>query len=561
MDAISNLDLFTDGIAVAAIAILGFVVFFNNRKSVTNQTFLFFSIVTIVYSIFNYVNYKLTSSYFVLWFLRLTLFSAVWHAFIFYFLFYVFPLEKVQIRFRSALAMIVTLVGTSILTLTPLVFSRIERLAEGGQVTNPIRGPGLPFFGLVTMSLVVSGLYLLFKKTRQATGVERLQYRVISLGSFITFATLIWCNVVLPVFFNDLRFVPYAPVYFFPFIACTGYAIVRHKFLDIKVISTEVLTFILAVAILFEVLSATSLLSLLFRSITFVLVLGVGILLIKSVRNEVVQRERMTQLAQSLEKANSRLKELDQLKTEFLSVASHQLRTPLSIIKGYTSLMEEGAYGKPTEEMLPILHNIDVSNERLIKLVDEFLNVSRIEQGRTQFHFAPVDMNALLDGIVTELQEKANTKKIVLNLKMPKNLSGIIADEDKIRHGIYNFVDNAIKYSPLSSQIEIFIESKSNKLWIHVVDQGVGLDGKDMANLFQKFYRSPHVIHDVEGNGLGLFVVRQFVEGHNGKVWAKSKGINKGSDFGFWIPTTLSASPSQPPSSIAAKATVKTDKS
>lgn len=561
MPFFANIDLFFVGMAIAATIIFGFVVFFYDRHSATNRAFLALSLATISWSVCNYLTYQFSEPDLVIWLLRFAIFFAVWYAFAVFYLFYIFPEEDVHLPKTFRHMLLPLMAAVSLLTLTPYVFERIGSFTSDGRVNTVVNGPGMIAFGPIVITLVFGGLYLLFQKTRHVSGQERVQYRLMLAGAVITYSFIVLCNFILPAFFNISFFVPFGAVFTLPFIMLTAYAIIRHGLFNVKVVSTEILTFALSVVLLFEVIFSTDALTIAYRIVVFVMVLGAGILLIRSVRSEVQQRERVSQLAQSLEKANSRLKELDQLKTEFLSVASHQLRTPLSIIKGYTSLMEEGAYGKPTPEMLPILHNIDVSNERLIKLVDEFLNVSRIEQGRTQFHFAPVDMNVLLDGIVTELQEKANTKQIVLDLKMPKNLSGVIADEDKIRHGIYNFVDNAIKYSPISSHIEIFIESKSNKLWIHVIDQGVGLDGKDLANLFQKFYRSPHVIHDVEGNGLGLFVVRQFVEGHNGKVWAKSKGINKGSDFGFWIPTTLSASPSQPPSSIAAKATVKTDKS
>lgn len=237
-----------------------------------------------------------------------------------------------------------------------------------------------------------------------------------------------------------------------------------------------------------------------------------------------------------LRTANSKLLELDELKTEFLSIASHQLRTPLSIIKGYVSLLEEGAYGKMPKESQEILQNIDISNERLVKLVDEFLNISRIEQGRTKYYFEEVNFLPIAEGILSELKAKADPRDITLTLDASEGLSHVIADAEKLRHCLYNFVDNAIKYSPANSKVSVQIHDLKQGLEIKVIDNGAGLDEKDIKNLFQKFYRSPHVMREVQGTGLGLFVVKQFAEAHGGKVWAKSTGVGKGSEFGFWVP-------------------------
>lgn len=237
-----------------------------------------------------------------------------------------------------------------------------------------------------------------------------------------------------------------------------------------------------------------------------------------------------------LRAANAKLLELDELKTEFLSIASHQLRTPLSIIKGYTSLLQEGAYGKISKDADQVLHNIDVSNERLVKLVDEFLNISRIEQGRTRYYFEETDFFPIAEGIVTELKGKAAPKEITLLLHGDDSLLPITADAEKLRHCLYNFVDNAIKYSPNKAEVHVYLENERKGLRVRVLDSGVGLDEKDLKNLFQKFYRSPHVMREVQGTGLGLFVVKQFAEAHGGRVWSKSEGVGKGSEFGFWVP-------------------------
>ena len=176
---LNNGDLLSVGIAVTAIGILGFVVFFNNRKSITNRSFLLFSLVTIAYGVLNYINYQVTSLPQILWFLRLTIFFAVWHAFSFFQLFYVFPKEKTAfpLYYKAALLPLIGLI--SFLTLTPTVFSHIERVGAIGQVTNPVRGPGIFLFGAVVVCLVISGIILLLKKLTRASGDEKKQLKLI----------------------------------------------------------------------------------------------------------------------------------------------------------------------------------------------------------------------------------------------------------------------------------------------------------------------------------------------------------------------------------------------
>jgi signal transduction histidine kinase len=536
MNILDNFDLLFVGIAMAAILILGFVVYLHDTKSKTNRAFFMLALMTIFWSVSNYLLYKLTDPSLVLWAARTAMFFAVLHTFYVFHVCYVFP--KKQIKFPKwyyfALLPIVAIVAS--LTLTPFIFFEIAAFDAAGHVSQITNGPGIAIFGMLVFLLNIGGFSLLLRKTIRAKGDEKKQYGFILFGLSFTLLLIVVFNFVLPAFFNDARFVPFGGLFIFPFVIFTAYAIVKHKFLEVKLVSTEIITFVLSVAILLEAIASDDLITLTYRFVVFILVVCASILLIKSVRTEIQQRLQLAKLAASLKKANDRLKELDELKTEFLSIASHQLRTPLSIIKGYGELLKDGAYGKVTPQAIKILENIDTSNERLIKLVDEFLNVSRIEQGRTQFNFADMNPVTMSEEIITELKNKAQLKNINLALEVEKGIELISADEDKLRHCLYNFVDNAIKYSPELSTVRIFLEKDGEKLRARVVDEGVGLDAKDLKNLFQKFYRSPHIIKDVQGTGLGLFVVRQFVEAHGGKVIAKSKGVGKGSEFGFVIP-------------------------
>jgi signal transduction histidine kinase len=330
----------------------------------------------------------------------------------------------------------------------------------------------------------------------------------------------------------------------FPFAYFTGltfpiilfYSLIRHEFLSSKVLKTEVLIGITDFVLVTLLFLSSSIQEVVLYGIFAVTFTSVGILLVRSVRDEVSQREEVSRLATSLQQANVRLRELDKQKTEFLSIASHQLRTPLSIIKGYIELIQDGAYGKITQKTFGILKNMDESNERLVNLVDEFLNISRIEQGRTKFVFKEEDVSTIIAPIIEELSQRAKEKELRVEWAAPITPVRAVIDSGKIHHVIYNYVDNAIKYTP-KGKITVEAHEENNGLVVTVKDTGFGFTEEDTPNFLNKFYRGKNVRGtNVNGTGLGIYVCKQFIEGHLGHVWAKSEGLGKGSEFGFWVP-------------------------
>ncbi len=394
--------------------------------------------------------------------------------------------------------------------------------------------PGSFYFPFL-VSFVIHFVYasvLLFKKNRTSTGLQKMQTLLLGVGMLLGFLGgstnyLLWYNIPIAPWGNSLVVL---------YVVLTAYAIMKYKFLDLRVVSAELFTALFSLILLLDVFLSKSLIEGVFRVVALVIMTLFGVVLIKSVRQEVRRREEITTLAHSLEKANLRLQELDRQKTEFLSIASHQLRTPLSILKGYIELIKDGGYGKPTKGIVETLGSMDSSNEHLIKLVDEFLNISRIEQGRTKFVFKVDDIFAVVEDVKKELDLRAKDKNLELVSKKHKDLSLVEMDAEKVRHVIFNFVDNAIKYSE-EGKIMISAENEDNGVTVRVRDQGFGFGKVDEANFFQKFYRGENVKGtNVTGTGLGLYVCRKFIEAHGGKVWAHSPGLGKGGEFGFWLP-------------------------
>ena len=238
-----------------------------------------------------------------------------------------------------------------------------------------------------------------------------------------------------------------------------------------------------------------------------------------------------------LRAAHKKLKKLDKAKSEFISIASHQLRTPLTVIKGYISMMLEGNFGKLTKKVVSSLEKVYDSNERLIRLVENLLNISRIESGRLQLNFEIIQFEYLVSDVLEELSGNAKKKGLLLSYKLPrKPLPKVKVDEEKIRQVVMNLIDNAIKYTD-KDRVTVSLKSLGQNIEFCISDNGIGIKKEDLPNLFKKFFRGSNtpLVH-TEGIGLGLYVARQMIEAHGGRIWAESQGQEKGSRFCFLLP-------------------------
>ena len=238
-----------------------------------------------------------------------------------------------------------------------------------------------------------------------------------------------------------------------------------------------------------------------------------------------------------LQEANLRLRELDKTKSEFLSIASHQLRTPISAIKGYLSMMMDGDFGVLPHNFRKIIKDLFESSARLARLINIFLNVSRIESGRLKLEKHPIQISDMIESVVQELSAQAKQKKIKLSYKKHrKKIPLIFADSDKLREVVLNLIDNSIKYT-IKGSVTASVEFDKKELTFLVKDTGIGIDPAEVKGLFRKFVRGSGVaqIH-TGGSGLGLFIAQKIIKEHGGKIWTESKGKEKGSTFKFTLP-------------------------
>ncbi len=535
-----DIKLIAVGLSILASIIISFIVLLNNKNSDTNKTFFAFTLATIFWGIINYLNSQINfpNEKIALLFLRLNLFFGLWQSFFLYRFFVIFPKIKVEKKWWNSFVVLPLMFFTSILIFTPLVFSKVISFSTDGHIISVSNGPSILIFGILATGLVIAGIIIIFNKFVKYTGDEKIQTRLILNGSFLMFLLIIIFNFILPTFFDNSTYVSVAAVFAIPFLILTGYSILKYHLFSVKIIATELITFILWIFIFIRALMANSLQEKVVNGILFVIVVIVGLLLIKSVRKEVEQRERLEVLRlkleetnTSLENANVKLKSLDKLKTEFVSLASHQLRSPLTAIKGYASMLSEGDYGEVSKEAKDAVMRIYQSSINLTTVVEDLLNVTKIESGGMQYTMASFDLSKVAEDEAKDLSITAEKRGLKLNYNSDgENLCMVNGDKEKIRQVIINFIDNSIKYTKEGS-IDVSVKNNNNKVIFCVKDTGMGMTQEIKEGLFHKFARGDGARMNTTGSGLGLYLAKEIALAHKGRVWVESEGIGKGSSF------------------------------
>jgi len=233
----------------------------------------------------------------------------------------------------------------------------------------------------------------------------------------------------------------------------------------------------------------------------------------------------------------TREKIIEKMKTEFVSIAAHQLRTPLSAIKWTLRMVLDGDFGPITEEQRDFMEKTYSSNERMITLINDLLDVARIEEGRYLYKPILTNLESVVQFVINSYKDEIKRKKLKLEFKKPeKKLPQVTVDVEKIRLAIQNLFDNAIRYTPSGGQVTISLKSGKKEIECSVKDTGVGIPKDQKERVFTKFFRGANVLRmETEGTGLGLFITKNIIEAHGGKIWFESKE-GKGSTFYFTLP-------------------------
>ncbi len=511
--------------------IIGAFVFLKDRKVKLNQ---FFSLLCLGGGIWgiNYGFWQISNDVSeALFFLRLLSDGIILYGF---FLF-VCTLELLNLRKKKKKELLISsfiVLISLFFPFTPYFFSDIQHFSFCSFW--PKGGVLFYIFSLIGFLIVGRSFYYLIKALNNHSGIEKVRI------SYFLIALVIWsigASTNFPQWMGFHLF-PYGNFLMFLSPLIIAFAIVKYHLFEIKVILTELLVAIMGILLLIlPLMMPTSGLKLL-TTILFLLFCVFGYLLISYTHQEIKKKEE-------LQRAYNELKELDESKTMFLSIASHQLRTPLSAMKGYLSMVLSGDYGTKIEgQVKEFLEKVYQSNERLINLVNDLLDITRLQMGRMKLYFQPTQIEEIVQSVVDELNVQAKKKNLSLIFKKPSQpLPKVNVDPQKIRQVVLNLIDNAIKYTKEGEiTVKLQYHSSSPNLGgksclIAVKDTGIGMTPKEIDNLFQLFERSESAVrtHAV-GVGIGLYAAREIVKAHKGKIWAESKGRNQGSTFYVELP-------------------------
>lgn len=518
---------------------LGIFIFLSNRKALLNKILLSLTVLFSLWSFFDLILWATDKPHYTVFFWSLLiLIEPIIYAVALYFL-YVF-ISKRDTSWKFKLGNLFILLPTIILLPTTLAigafdFTNCDREAVEGY---------LVYYGyLVEITYAIWIFIYGFTKARlELEKSRKKQIRLVTIGLCLFLFSLAFGNIIgsLNV---DWTLGQYGLFGLPVFVGFLAYLITRYKTFNTKLFTAQITSF----------LSIIFVLALLFipeigvvRIVvipTLVILITLSIVLVKSVRREIEQKERLAKLSHdlersnvSLENANEKLKSLDKLKTEFLSLASHQLRSPLTAIKGYASMMDEGSFGKLNPEQDGAVKRIYTSAQGLVNMVEDLLNVSKIEQGGMQYEFMPTDLNKAVIEITDEMKIPAEAKGLELRVKVAKYDNFMVsADPVKIHQVFLNLIDNSIKYTA-SGYVEVGLTRESNSVVFYVKDSGIGLTEETKAKLFQKFSRGEGARVDTGGSGLGLYLAYQIVKAHKGDIRVESEGLGKGTTFSVILP-------------------------
>jgi len=707
-------------IVVLSSIVLGLFVFNTNPKSVTNRIFLLLSSSIAIWSLILHLSLDVSSVKMTLFFVRLSTTFAVPLAGSFLLLVHTFPRDRLRMSKREFYGLIIILTSTMLFTFSPYVFTSIE---PSSTSFAPVVGPGMIVFAVVVNGAAILSVILLIQRFIKSVGKEKSQIGYLLLG-FILMIGLIIVTIFLPVaFFKNINFVSYGPLYTLLFLLATAYAIVRHRFLDIRLIVARSVAFSLLLLIIIASYSITLFGISIFITNTIIQPVNLAIAIVstivvafsfqplkrllekitssifykdaynvndllenmsrlmsstidleklserflhklfeemkveksavvlvhgqkithfqtfgideKEIRNNqylpgliehvfhkhqekilifdemeeskeknmlrkhgiyiilpiAVKRELLgglifgekasgetytsedinvlkilsselgiavrnalsyqelkefnIRLKEEVERAtirlrhaNIRLKELDLLKDEFVSLASHELRTPMTAIKSYLWM----ALNKSPVKLDPTLQKyLDISyqsTERLITLVNEMLTISRIERKKVELQIKPFNLYDTINQVQEELKIKAEEKKISLILESSQKRVLIEGDKDKLREVLQNIVGNALKFTPEGGRISIKLATENQVVKIAVSDTGPGIPKEERHRLFEKFSRIEHSYANqgnIQGTGLGLYVSKQIAALHHGDISVESE-VNVGSTFTVTLP-------------------------
>jgi len=398
------------------------------------------------------------------------------------------------------------------------------------------------FLGLIAMIWIA---VLLYNHWRQQTTKTRNQTLILGVGIelfLFSFFGMVYLGSMAAIadFYDSSQIEFYGLFGMTFFMVVIAVLIVRYKTFNVGAQAAEVLVIGLLILIASQYTYANSTPTTVFlTTLTLILSAIAGIFLLRSVYKEIEQRSEVQLLSDNLQRANKRLRSLDKMKSEFVSIASHQLRSPLTSIRGYASMLSEGAFGKLPQKAQEAINRIADSSTTMTSSIEDYLNVSRIEAGNMKYELSEFKLAEEALHIVDDKRSEAIKKGLLLLFKSKLVSSGVVqADLGKTRQILHNLINNALKYTPKGTITVLLREDIDTRIiYVDITDTGIGIKADELEQVFGKFQRAKNAnAVNVTGTGLGLFVAHKMAKQMGGDITVTSGGDGLGSTFVLSLP-------------------------
>lgn len=511
----------------------GIFLFVRDSRSLLTRILFFVSIFFAMWSFFDLILWASDQLHTIMFFWSLlTIVEPLMYGATFYFLYVFITGQDLAMQIKTRLGFlylpILVLLPTS-LNLVAFDLTNCDR--------NAIEGPLWMYtYALEILFAVLAALLALREFIKHKK--ERTQIVVATTGILIFFISLSWGNIVGSLT-DDWQIAQYGLFGMPFFVATIWYVLVKYRAFNLRIVATEALFFVAAVIIFVitflpsvENMRLALIIALIFLVLLYIF-FSRGLHKQERQRDEILRREKAHKdVTAQLEHATKRMHDLEKQKTDFLSFTSHQLRSPLTAIKGYSSLILEGDYGEVSPEAKKAAQIILQSTNALVGVVSDYLDASRIELGQMRYDIVDLDINELLQDIVRNWRIKHDESKIKIQFLFTGERILVKGDRQWLRRVIDDLIDNAIKYTLNEGIVDIQLKRKDTTTQIIISDQGIGIPKTNLDRMFEKYFRAENARRiNAAGTGLGLYIAKEIINVHKGKIWVESPGEGKGTKF------------------------------
>lgn len=388
------------------------------------------------------------------------------------------------------------------------------------------------------MATLIIHLIVTHKTAKDSAVSHSKQARLLGSGA-VAFIFFLFATDFIGEYTGVFKILLIAPIGMLIFLMLIAFLIVRYNAFNMKLLAAQALIVIIVTLVGSQLFFIKSTTNFILTTLTLLSTAIAGYYLVRSVKREVKQREEIQELAKLLGKANDRLTKLDQQKSEFVSIASHQLRSPLTSMMGYASMLGDGSYGKLPVKAQEAAVRIEESSRLMAQSVEDYLNVSRIEAGHMQYNLSDFSLRDQASHITDDIRPLALRRGVVMLFRTDLSSTGVVhADKGKTEQIIHNLINNALKYTPQGTITVIVRDDVPlKKVYVDITDTGIGMSEETIEHLFSKFGRGKNANStNIHGTGLGLYTALKFAEAMGGAITAHSKGEGEGSRFTLELP-------------------------